>query len=383
MRILYIHCTADLYGASRTMLRTITRLVKDGHSACVILPYDGSLVAALTDAGIRVEVIPVDPTLRKRNLRSPIKLIRDGIKGYRAYMQLAREVSPNLVSSNTSVTLLGGLVARKLGVPHICHVRESYAGFGLLWQIYRLFLLKFSDRILCVSNAMATQFPSRFLGKKVFTVRNGFPLDEFSPVPEDRIAEFKTKFNLNGYLLVGLVGRIILRRKGQDIFVKAVSLLRKKFPNVRFLIIGSCYPGDEFHLDNLNKLIDDLDVRESTVFTGEASDVKAAYASLDISVMASATPEPFGGVTMESMAFKKPVVGTNIGGTPEQIVDEETGLLIPPNDPKAMADAIARLLDDETLRKRMGEAGQRRFEQEFGFESYYDQIKRTYEGMLL
>jgi UDP-N-acetylglucosamine:LPS N-acetylglucosamine transferase len=124
------------------MLRTITQLVKDGHSACVILPYDGLLVNALTKAGARVEIVPCDSVLRKRNLRSPLRLVQDSIKGYRAYTRIAYDVDPDLISSNTSVTFLGGLLARKLGVPHVCHVRESYEGFGLLWLIYRRFLLR-------------------------------------------------------------------------------------------------------------------------------------------------------------------------------------------------------------------------------------------------
>lgn len=377
MNILYIHCTADLYGASRMMLRTIAQQVKEGHSACVILPYDGPLVGALVGAGARVEIIPVDPALRKSNLKHPVQLISDGIKGFRAYRKLALEFAADLISSNTSITFIGGLVARKLKIPHICHVRESYASFGWVWRFYRPFLMKFSRKILPVSQAMAGQFPDSVQGNKVVVVHDGFPLDEFDPVGKKRIERFKEQFKLENSLVVGLVGRIILQRKGQDVFVRAVALLKDKHPSVRFILVGSCYPGNEFHLENLNKLIDELDVRESIVLTGEADDVKAAYSALDISVMASATPEPFGGVTIESMAFGKPVVGTNIGGTPEQIDDGGTGLLIPPNDPQAMADAISKLLDDEKLRIQMGEAGRQRFEQEFTFEPYYERLMKT------
>lgn len=379
MRILYIHCTADLYGASRMMLRTIAQQVKEGHSACVILPYDGPLVAALKDAGARVEIIPVDPALRKRNLTAPLKLILDGVTGFKAYLELAHEWSPDLIVSNTSITFLGGLLAKKLGVAHICHVRESYAGFGWVWRLYRPFLIKFSAKILPVSQAMADQFPDSLHGSKVVVVHDGFPLEEFDLVGKERISRFRKMFELEGHLTVGLVGRIILHRKGQDVFVQAVALLKDRFPTVRFILIGSCYLGNEFHLDNLNKLMDDLGVLDSIVLTGEAEDVKAAYSALDISVMASATPEPFGGVTIESMAFVKPVVGTNIGGTPEQIVDGETGILIPPDDPQAMADAIGKLLKNEELRIRMGQAGRKRFEQEFTFEPYYERLMKVYE----
>jgi glycosyltransferase involved in cell wall biosynthesis len=383
MKILYIHCTADLYGASRMMLRSIAQQVKDGHIACVILPYEGPLVTALVDVGAEVEIVKVDPTLRKRNLLRPGQLIVDTIKGFFDYYKVAIEFSAELISSNTSITLLGGLLARKLNIPHICHVRESYSAFGWVWRFYRPYLEQYSQKILPVSQAMADQFPVRLHGNKVTVVHDGFPLQEFEPIGDERVNRFRKYFDLDERLVVGLVGRIILHRKGQDVFVRAVALLKNKYPTVKFVMVGSCYPGNEFHMENLNELIDELGVRDAVVLTGEADDVKTAYAAFDISVMASATPEPFGGVTIESMAFGKPVVGTNIGGTPEQIANGETGILIPPDDPQAMADSIARLIDDETLRLRMGKAGRKRFEEKFGFEPYYEKLMEQYREVCI
>lgn len=385
MNVLYIQCTSDLYGASRMLLRTVTRQVQDGNSVCVVLPADGDLASELKAVGATVEIVPLDPTIRKKYLKSPaglFQLIKQCRASISTYSALCRKYSIDLVYSNTSQTVTGGLVARRLHIHHICHVRESYAGFGILWKIYRSFLVRYSKRIVCVSDAMAAQFPQKLIGSHVVTVHDGFPLDEFAPVPQERIDRFKNEYNLEGFLLVGLVGRIILQRKGQDVFVRAIALLNENYPNAKFLMIGACYPGNEFHMENLNELIDELGVQDSIVFTGEVQDVKAAYAALDISVMASATPEPFGGVTIESMAFEKPVVGTNIGGTPEQIVEGETGILIPPNDPQSMAAGIARLMDSEELRIKMGKAGRKRFENEFGFEPYYARMSQVIEEVV-
>lgn len=385
MNILYIQCTSDLYGASRMLLRTVDRQIKDGHAVCVVLSEEGLLGPELLKVGASVETVPLDPTIRKKYFKSPgavLKFIGQCSESIHVYKALCLKYSTELLYSNTSQTVTGGIIAKRLKIPHICHIRESYAGYGLFWNIYRAFLLRYSSKIVCVSDAMAAQFPARLIGAHVVTVHDGFPLNEFRPVPEERIKEFKAKYRLERFQLVGLVGRIILQRKGQDVFVKAIAELNRRYPDVRFLMIGACYPGNEFHLDNLNKLIDELGIQDSVVFTGEVADVKAAYAALDISVMASATPEPFGGVTIESMAFGKPVVGTNIGGTPEQITDGETGILIPPNDPASMAAAVARLLDDEELRVTMGRAGRRRFEKEFGFEPYYARMKKVFEEVL-
>ena len=97
--------------------------------------------------------------------------------------------------------------------------------------------------------------------------------------------------------------------------------------------------------------------------------------------MASAKPEPFGGVTIESMAYGKPVIGTNIGGTPEQIIHNHSGILIPPNDPKSMAEAIFKLLEDSILRKEIGENAKHRFNQFFGFDEYYEKLMKYYNNI--
>ncbi|NOU35163.1 MAG: glycosyltransferase [Kiritimatiellaceae bacterium] len=366
------------------LLRTAFRQILDGHAVCVVLPEDGPLVPALREIGVSVEIVPLDPTIRKKYFKSPVSFCRfivECMRSVSAFKAICRKYDVGVIYSNTSQSVTGGIVAKQLGIPHVCHVRESYAGFGFFWKLYRQFLLKYSGKIICVSDAIAAQFPKGKIGNKVVAVHDGFPLDEFDPVPAERIAGFKDKFDLNNRLLVGLVGRIILQRKGQDVFVKAIARLKDKWPEVRFLMIGACYPGNEYHLDNLNRLIDDLGIRNLIVFTGEVKDIKAAYAALDVSVMASATPEPFGGTTIESMAFAKPVVGTNIGGTPEQIGDGETGILIPPNDPDAMADAISKLLADEPLRSKMGRAGRQRFEREFGFGPYYKKLMTAVSGV--
>ena len=385
MNYLYIHCTSDLYGASRMILRTISRQLKERINIFVILPNNGPLALELESLGAKVKIIKVDPTIRKSYLKSPIKflkLLRYFYISFFTFRKIAKLNSVNLIITNTSQTLVGGPIAKSLGIPHICHVRESYEEYGLFWKVYEKYLLYFSDLLLCVSNAMMMQFNAYTHNKKVCVLHDGFPLDEFSPVDIDRINSFKKKFDLDGYLLVGLVGRIIFQRKGQDVFVKSINYIKSRIKNTKFLIVGSCYPGNEYHLKNLIKLIEEMQLTDEIILTGEIDDIKAVYASLDISIMASAKPEPFGGVTIESMAYGKPVIGTNIGGTPEQIINENTGILIPPNNPLLMGESILRLLNDSKLRKKMGDNAFKRFNKLFGFEPYYENLKKFYNNII-
>jgi glycosyltransferase involved in cell wall biosynthesis len=128
-------------------------------------------------------------------------------------------------------------------------------------------------------------------------------------------------------------------------------------------------------------LVRELGLQQAAVFTGDVNDVKAAIAALDVMVLPSGQPEPFSGAVLEAMALAKPVVGTRLGGTVEQIDDGVTGLLVPPNEPAAMAAALCRLFGDPALRDRMGQAGRKRFLERFEFEPFYAAMLALYRDV--
>ena len=163
-----------------------------------------------------------------------------------------------------------------------------------------------------------------------------------------------TVHGLDGHFVVGVVGRIKFVRKGQEVLVQAAALLKQRGLPIRALVVGAPFPGNEAHLDQLQKLVREWGVTEEVVFTGEMADPRPAYAGMDALAMTSAQPEPFGGVVSEAMSLGLPVIATNIGGSLDQVVDGDTGLLVPPADAAALANAIERLRGDTQLCERMG-----------------------------
>ena len=348
-RILYIHNSADLYGASRSLLRLVGELDRSRYEPHVLLPDDGPLRFELERAGARVHVSRCVAEVSRALVRSwKILPFLAGLPIF--VLMLSRWIKRQeiaLVHSNVALVVTGGAAAKLAGVPHVWHVREFFHEFRPLWWWYSRYLLHCADAVVCVSAAIARQFPAT--ARKVVVVHNGLPVREFEAVSRSRVLRFRAQHGLRDARLVGLVGRIKLKRKGQDVFVRAAALLKDRYPDVRFVIIGSPFPGNETHLVRLEELIGSLGLNEHVVLTGDVEDIKAACKSLDISVLASVDPEPFAGVVLESMALGVPVVATRSGGTPEQIVDGVSGLLVPPNDPHGLADAIAMLLDDSAL----------------------------------
>jgi len=382
MRILYAHNNTDLYGSSRSLLRLTSRLVADGHEVRVLLPGDGPLLRTLERSGVSVSVEDSLTIIDRRSCRTPrsvLKLMAGLPHSVRRVMRVIDEFGPAQAHPNTSVVLSLAVAARRRRIPHIWHIREFYGEFRAFWWLYQWFMARHADRIVCVSAAVARQFNIFIRRRRTRVLHNGFPLEEFQPVVKERVEAFRTRIGVSDdNVLVGVVGRVKLRRKGQETFVRAAGLLAPRHPDVRFLIVGSPYADNEAHVDELKRVAEEDGVLDRVIFTGDIADIRPAYAALEIVVLSSGQPEPFGGIVIEAMAMGKPVVGTRIGGTVEQIEDGRTGRLVPPSDPRAMAKAIEELLSNPDQRRAMGTAGRQRYLRLFEFEAFYRRMLALY-----
>jgi glycosyltransferase involved in cell wall biosynthesis len=384
MKILFLHSGSDFYGASRSLVRLATALTKDGHSVAVWIPQPGPIVPMLASAGVSCSVAP--------ELRGITRAAYTGGRSWTRVLavqggfvsSLARKIRiwhPDLIHSNTALILPAGFAARFSRSRHLWHVREWFGEFPDLWRFYQWYLHACADRVVCVSRAVAGQFHP-VLRNRVRVVYNGFPSSEFEAVSDQRIRAFRSAFGLGEGPAVGVVGRIKWKRKGQEVFLQAASLLRDLRPSVRFLCIGSPFPGNEEHLAALQRLAAELGLAREWVVTGDVQDNLAAIAALDILVHPPAQPEPFSGAIVEAMALGKPVIGSDLGGTSEQIVHGETGLLVRPDDPVALASAIRTLLRDKSMRREMGARGRARYEQYFSWDPFYQSIRNEYSAIM-
>jgi glycosyltransferase involved in cell wall biosynthesis len=380
MTILFAHNTADLYGASRSLVRLTTRLREGGNSVIAVLPGEGPLCGELERAGVEVVVLPSLVSVDRVGFglaglvsllwRLPLSVV--SIAG------LIRRRGVDLVHTNTALILSSPIAARLCGRPHVWHIREFFNEFPGLWRVHRRIMCRLSDIVIAVSAAVGEQFGPPECRDRVRVIHNGFPRQEFEGVSQDRVRAFRAAYGLNGGPVAGVVGRIKLRRKGQEVFIEAAARLAERLPEARFLLIGSPFPGNEEHLTAVKRLISRHGLEDRVIYTGDVADVKAAIAALDVTVLPTTLPEPFGGVVVESMAMGKPVIGTRVGGTVEQIEDGTTGILVEPEDPEGLARAMETLLRDAGLRSEMGAQARTRFLSLFEFEPFYVKISQLY-----
>jgi glycosyltransferase involved in cell wall biosynthesis len=163
--------------------------------------------------------------------------------------------------------------------------------------------------------------------------------------------------------------------KGVDVLLAAMALLRDRFPTLRLLAVGT---GS---LDRpLQKMAAEIGIADRVRFTGLRTDVPAIFRGLDLLVLPSRS-EGLPMVLLEAFGLSVPVVATRVGGTPELVEDGVTGLLVPPEDPAALADAIARALASPELRRDLGTRARRVFEEKLdarrmvaAFESIFEEV---------
>jgi L-malate glycosyltransferase len=205
-------------------------------------------------------------------------------------------------------------------------------------------------------------------GKSVIVVPYGVDLERFAPRPRDVRAD--------GRVTVGAASRLS-PEKGFAYLLRAVALLRDRGVEVDVVLAG-----DGPSRPALERLTDELGLRERVEFLGEVAHdaVPAVLQQLDIFAMPS-TWEGFGVSALEASAIELPVVASNIHGIPDVVLDGETGILGPPTDLGALADAIARLADDAELRRSMGAAGRAFVEREYRWQDNAALMERLYAEM--
>ncbi len=158
------------------------------------------------------------------------------------------------------------------------------------------------------------------------------------------------------HVLAVLAGRL-QRWKGQDVAVRAMGAAAQRAPNLRLAIVGDALFGlEQTYRKELEQLATDIGVADRIRFVGFKENMTSVYASADIVLHTSRKPEPFGLVVAEGLVHGRAVVASNAGGVREQIEHYSTGLLVQPDDPVALADALVRVATDSQLLESLARA---------------------------
>jgi glycosyltransferase involved in cell wall biosynthesis len=287
---------------------------------------------------------------------------------------------PDLLHTHgVDADLIGALAGRRGRTPQVCHLHISPpAGRKESWKAaVRRRLLRWLTRrngawFIAVSEAVRQEMAEyyRLPPERIVTVRNGIDPAEFDgcgqgPPPQ-----------ANGRVVLGTAARLAAM-KGLEFLIEAAAQLKRQGPAVEVRIAGT---GGR--RERLEQLAADRGVAESVRFLGQVTDMPAFYRELDAFVLPSVSTEGLPLVVLEAMAARRPVVATRVGGTAEAVRDGVDGILVPPGDAGALAAALARLAASPAERRRMGDAGRQRVENDFCVERVAREVAAVYERVL-
>jgi glycosyltransferase involved in cell wall biosynthesis len=373
--VLFVHSSSGRYGADRQLHLLATELDRDRYTPLAVLPTEGPLADDLRQAGVEVMVRRV--SVLRRELGSPRGVVSVAAAAARDAIALGRIVRRRkvaLVHSNTSVVLGGAAAAAAGQVPHIWHVREIYSRFDRLWPAYRR-LLGRASALPCVSRAAAAQFRR---SDPVRVILDGLAID---PVRQPRAAA-RAALGLDSEVpVIAVLGRIS-DWKGQDVLVRALAEAPLRNRGALALIAGEAWPGAPERAARVLSVASALGVLERVRMVGFRDDVQSVLGAADLVAVPSTAPDPLPGAAIEAAASGCAVIASDVGGLPEIIRNSETGRLVAPGDPLALASVAAELLDDPAERDRLGAAASLDVRGRFSAPRLLEEVQDLYDSVL-
>ncbi len=379
--ILFIHQSAELYGSDKTLL-SLVKGIKIDYNPIVVLPNKGPLFEQLEKEGIKVYIAPVLKISRKmftpKNIFSLPFQIR---RSYKILDQIKKQYHFEVVYSNTLAVLIGLMYARSRKLKHIWHVHEIIESPQKVTTFFRKILdSKSNHKIIYNSSATALFWNQKNVNliSKSVVIRNG--VTQHKPINDCEREKIRTRLfkAKNDTIVLALVGRIS-RWKGQLLLLEAFEALIKKHQNIKLIFIGSPPPNQNVFLENLIFKINEYQLLDQVVQISFYPEIEKLWDAIDIAVVPSTEPEPFGLVAIEAMMAKKPVVGANHGGLTEIILNNETGFLVEPKSVSDLKKALMHLIENPSLRKEMGEKGFERAVMEFSEQKYIAEILNVFK----
>jgi len=353
--ILLISHFSNLSGAPISLALLAKCLRNRGYNPVFSIPAKGQLEDLLKQLGIAYEITGTIFSLY---------YLRKIIQKYNI----------QVVHANTIIAAPGAILAWVMNKKLVWHIREDISQNKVMIKIIE----RISDRIIILSQSMKVYFKEEIIADKLKIIHNGVDFSLFKTLSEDDKSQLRQELSIGKDEKIVTVIGTVEKRKGQFYFIEAIKLL-KEINNVTYLIVGNSLPGQARYKKRLEKecFINNL---SNVRFLPARADIPKLLQITDI-VCVPSLAEPFGRVVVEGMAAGKPVIGSNVGGIPEIIDNQKTGILINPADGISLAKAISYLLGNSDICDHMGKSGFTRAHEFFSIEAHAEKIAMIYEEL--
>ena len=371
--ILLLHSSNDLYGASKIFLQLIDLFISKDFYVHVVLPEKGKLDDFLNNKDIKVSYHELG-VLRKKYL-NPLGLINrlvTNIKAIKFLSNYINKCSIDLIYTNTSTILCGGIAAKSNDIPSLFHIHEIPTGNKLYEFFSGKIIDRISSKVLTVSNSVKKHWLKYIDDKKIERIYNGIIFSKTDSL-------IKIERDQEDFMITS-VARII-PYKGHMYLIDIANELVKKSTKFKFLIVGDTLPSYVYYEKSVKQKIQDLGLENQIKFMGFREDVPNILKQSDLFIHPAIEPDPLPTVLFESLHNDLPSVATNLGGAIEILDNGNNGLLIPYNNPKKAADLINEYCNNNKLQKKHLENSKKNFKINFSSELFNKNILREVNSL--
>ena len=365
VRIAHLVIGGDVAGGQLVALQLARAARERGDDVCFISPARGAFTELVERDGMRVHLVDVSRSFRVGGLVRLVALLR---RTKTDVLHTHAAIAAN------SLARIAGRLAGVAVVSHL-HIENHFPRSRVRAALVRALdnaTVRLAARVIAVSDDTRRALERQgYPPQLIETIHNGI---ELAPAAAERRNGVRAELGIPADApLAGEIARLAAV-KGQRELIDAAA----RVPGLHVLLVGKDLETDGEFQRALERERDTRGVSDRVVFAGYRPDKDAVLADLDVFVLPSWV-EGLPMVVLEAMAHGLPVVATPVGGTPEAVVDGETGLLVPPRDPERLADAISTLVRDRELARRLGEAGRARVAERFSAERMVTRVLEVYD----
>ena len=360
----------------------VTGLARLGHSVLAVLPGAGPLHDRLRAAGIPVEIISFQGKRLSQLPRVTVAELR--------LLRLVRAFRPDVIHAHLLKAVMSCRLAA-LGYSSALRVSQLPGTVHLHSPLLRWLdcsTLSRDDVVIGSCQAIADRY--RAMGARTVAV-SYYGCDVRRIDPQVSGTGFRREFGLaDGTPTVGMIAHMYATRmrafrgtgvKGHEVFLDAVPLILRRVPDARLFVVGDELAGDGGYRRALEDRGAALGVAGNLRFIGHRTDITSVLAGLDVVVNPS-MEESASYAMVEALLMERGVVASNVGGLPDTVQHGETGLLVPPGDPAALAAAVTELLADPGRRREMGRLGRARCLRQFDISTTVASVQAIYRQAL-
>ena len=380
--ILYVSPFAfKVSGADESLLTIVGHLPRDRYLPHVVVPRGSPYAYRFREIGATVHVLPILRLKRSLNpffwfaylLWLPVEVLM--------FRKLMKKNNIQLLHINMESTISAAIAAKQVHLPTVIHYRGNTSSTPK-WFFDRFlpFLSRISNQIFVISQATARGFLDRGLKSNVEVLYNALSLERFSG-PTDKQYFQKKIPNLKGKKVITYLGRIHPRKRIADL-IQAAAILTEKLPDIAFAIVGGDMNISEEvrHKGELVKLINSFSSPPPVFFFPSEKRIEDVLSSSQLFVLPS-LEEGFGRALIEAMACGVPVIASDSGAFPEILKNGTYGRLVPPCQPKVLAQEIMNVLNDPRTQDVAQKAKAYAIDH-FNIEKHVSRLTKTYESLL-